>query len=313
MADTNHQWITVESSDLGVESQVWATNGVATQELSTAKSTYQWPTAVMIRILIVDDQKSIRERLKYILEPEPDFEIVGMVNNGYDAIEQVKLLEPDVVLMDMEMPDIDGVLATKIIASSELSKKVRVLVLSSHNSNEYVARSIHAGAKGYLLKGATPEEIQDAVRFVHRGYTQIAPGLFEQFIPELPPKSSGATLNQIRPIPTELDVTGLSGLTITGFKIQRRASDSSMLVPEASEMLVDVAPTRIGSKSSSWVQVAAGMLLAVGSIGAIYLVRQGDHHSRASQQIARDSFYWQNRSPTEQQNQCYYSRFCARG
>jgi hemolysin D len=279
MADTSHQWIAVESIGLGIDSQVSAMNSASTQELNQeltdAKSTYQWPAAVMIRILIVDDQKSIRERLKYILGPEPDFEIVGMVDNGYDAIEQVKLLEPDVVLMDMEMPDIDGVLATKIIASSELGKKVRVLVLSSHNSNEYVARSIHAGAKGYLLKGATSEEIQDAVRFVHRGYTQIAPGLFEQFIPELPPKSSGSPPSQLRPIPTELDVTGLSGLTITGFKIQRRAVDSSMLAPEASEMLVEVTPTRIGSKSTGWVQVAAGIALAVGSIGSIYLVRQG--------------------------------------
>lgn len=291
MADTNHQWITVESADLGIDSQISVMNGASRQELDLqelnqertgAKSTYQWPAAVMIRILIVDDQKSIRERLKYILEPEPDFEIVGMVDNGYDAIEQVKLLEPDVVLMDMEMPDIDGVLATKIIVSSELGKKVRVLVLSSHNSNEYVARSIHAGAKGYLLKGATSEEIQDAVRFVHRGYTQIAPGLFEQFIPELPPKSSGAPLSQPRPIPTELDVTGLSGLTITGFKIQRRAANSSMLAPEASEMLVDVAPTRIGSQSASWVQVAAGIALAVGSIGSIYLVRQGLQQPQAA-------------------------------
>jgi hemolysin D len=287
MADTNHQWITVESADLGNDSQVSAMNGASTQELNQeltgAKSTYQWPAAVMIRILIVDDQKSIRERLKFILEPEPDFEIVGMVDNGYDAIEQVKLLEPDVVLMDMEMPDIDGVLATKIIASSELGKKVRVLVLSSHNSNEYVARSIHAGAKGYLLKGATSEEIQDAVRFVHRGYTQIAPGLFEQFIPELPPKSSGAPLSQPRPIPTELDVTGLSGLTITGFKIQRRATDAAMLATEAaSDMLVEVAPTRIGNKSNSWVQVAAGIALAVGSIGSIYFVRQGLQQPQAA-------------------------------
>jgi hemolysin D len=287
MADTNHQWIAVESADLGIDSQVSAMNGASTQELNQeltgAKSSYQWPAAVMIRILIVDDQKSIRERLKFILEPELDFEIVGMVDNGYDAIEQVKLLEPDVVLMDMEMPDIDGVLATKIIASSELGKKVRVLVLSSHNSNEYVARSIHAGAKGYLLKGATSEEIQDAVRFVHRGYTQIAPGLFEQFIPELPPKSSGAPLSQPRPIPTELDVTGLSGLTITGFKIQRRATDSAMLATDAaSDMLVEVAPTRIGNKSTSWVQVAAGIALAVGSIGSIYLVRQGLQQPQAA-------------------------------
>ncbi len=276
MADTTDQSIAIQSADLDVESNATAMQGAYAQDLNAAKSNYQWPAAAMIRILIVDDQKSIRERLKFILEPEPDFEIVGMVDNGYDAIEQVKNVEPDVVLMDMEMPDIDGVLATKIIAHSELSKKVRVLVLSSHDSNEYVARSIHAGAKGYLLKGASAEEIQDAVRFVHRGYTQIAPGLFEQFIPELPAKSSGAPLSQ-RPIPTELDVTGLSGLAITGFKIQRRISDTGSLVeqPPASEMLLDVVDeTRIGSKSASWAQVVAGIALALGAIGSIYVVRQ---------------------------------------
>ena len=81
----------------------------------------------MIRILLVDDQKSIRERLKSLLETEPDFDIVGMVDNGYDAIEQVKLLLPDVVLMDMEMPDIDGVLATKIISHSSLKTKAKAV------------------------------------------------------------------------------------------------------------------------------------------------------------------------------------------
>jgi hemolysin D len=200
MADTTDESIAIQSADLGNESQASAMKGAYAHNLDAAKSNHQWPAAAMIRILIVDDQKSIRERLKFILEPEPDFEIVGMVDNGYDAIEQVKNIQPDVVLMDMEMPDIDGVLATKIIAHSDLGKKVRILVLSSHDTNEYVARSIHAGAKGYLLKGASPEEIQDAVRFVHRGYTQIAPGLFEQFIPELPVKSSEASLSQPRPI-----------------------------------------------------------------------------------------------------------------
>jgi hemolysin D len=110
----------------------------------------------MIRILLVDDQKSIREWLKSLLETEPDFEIVGMVDNGYDAIEQVKLLLPDVVLMDMEMPDIDGILATKIIADSSL--KTKVLVLTSYDSQDYVTKSIYAGAKGYILKGAPTEK-----------------------------------------------------------------------------------------------------------------------------------------------------------
>jgi hemolysin D len=137
----------------------------------------------MIRILLVDDQKSVRERLRTLLSLEPDMEVVGVVDNGYDAIEQVKGLLPDVVLMDMEMPDIDGILTTKIINHSY--PDIKVLVLSSHDSNEYVAKSIYAGAKGYLLKGATPQEIRDAIRFVYRGYMQIAPGLFEKFIPAM--------------------------------------------------------------------------------------------------------------------------------
>jgi hemolysin D len=116
----------------------------------------------MIRILLADDQKSIRERLKSLLETEADFDIVGMVDNGYDAIEQVKLLLPDVVLMDMEMPDLDGVFATKIISNSSLNTKI--LVLSSHDGDEYVAKSICAGANGYILKGAPAQEICDAVR-----------------------------------------------------------------------------------------------------------------------------------------------------
>jgi DNA-binding NarL/FixJ family response regulator/multidrug resistance efflux pump len=137
----------------------------------------------MIRILLVDDQKSVRERLRTLLSLEPDMEVVGVVDNGYDAIEQVKALLPDVVLMDMEMPDIDGILTTKIINHSY--PDIKVLVLSSHDTNEYVAKSIYAGAKGYLLKGAMPQEIRDAIRFVYRGYMQIAPGLFEKFIPAM--------------------------------------------------------------------------------------------------------------------------------
>jgi hemolysin D len=278
MADVNQSSILLPLEDLGIDSHPLPVTGAYGEELSIGKSTEPGLIQTMIRILIVDDQRSIRERLKYILESEPDFEIVGMVDNGYDAIEQVKNIVPDVVLMDMEMPDIDGVLATKIIASSELNKKVRVLVLSSHDTSEYVARSIHAGAKGYLLKGASAEEIRDAVRFVHRGYTQIAPGLFEQFIPELPVKVNRAPIANSSSSSLATDsgaASGLSGMVITGFNIQRRVSDSAALVePQPSNMLIDVVETRIGSKSASWAQVAAGMLLALGSIGSIYLIRQ---------------------------------------
>jgi hemolysin D len=249
--------------------------------------------ATMIRILIVDDQKSIRERLKYILGSEPDLDIVGSVNNGYDAIEQVKSIEPDVVLMDMEMPDIDGVLATKIIAQSELGHKVKVLVLSSHDSNDYVSRSIRAGAKGYLLKGASAHEICDAVRFVHRGYTQIAPGLFEQFIPELNGDESFARTSLLpsRSLPNELNIVGSSELFVTGFNIQRQADALPAKIPPADPglLVLDVQTTQFGNKSLSWIQVAALLLAGLGLAGFIYFVRQGLRQPLPASIIAEQS------------------------
>jgi hemolysin D len=226
----------------------------------------------MIRILLVDDQKSIRERLKSLLETEPDFDIVGMVDNGYDAIEQVKLLLPDVVLMDMEMPDIDGVLATKIISHSSL--KTKVLVLSSHDSDEYVAKSLYAGANGYILKGAPAQEICDAVRFVNRGYMQIAPGLFEKFIPNkavaglLDRKSKGTDTQPL----SRIDYPG--GLELTGInKHKSMAANSEFDQP--SELILDVTATRQSRKSIGWYQAAALVLAGLGLTFSLYLLRQG--------------------------------------
>ncbi len=226
----------------------------------------------MIRILLVDDQKSIRERLKSLLETEPDFDIVGMVDNGYDAIEQVKLLLPDVVLMDMEMPDIDGVLATKIISHSSL--KTKVLVLSSHDSDEYVAKSIYAGANGYILKGAPAQEICDAVRFVNRGYMQIAPGLFEKFVPnkavtKLLDRNSQGTDSQ--PL-IRMDYPG--GLELTGINKHKSITPNSEFDPP-SELILNVTATRQARKSIGWYQAAALVLVGLGLTFSLYLLRQG--------------------------------------
>ncbi len=232
----------------------------------------------MIRILLVDDQKSIRERLKSLLETERDFDIVGMVDNGYDAIEQVKLLLPDVVLMDMEMPDIDGILATKIIAHSSL--KTKVLVLSSYDSDEYVARSIYSGANGYILKGAPAEEIRDAIRFVNRGYMQIAPGLFEKFIPhphaaKLAEDLSGRTFKS-RPdlgnFPAGLELTGLNLV---------KPSETSSIIPSPDfdrslEPIVDIT-AQTSQRSVGWYQAVALAIAGLGLTSSLYFLRQGLH------------------------------------
>ena len=216
----------------------------------------------MIRILLVDDQKSIRVRLKSLLETEPDFDIVGMVENGYDAIEQVKLLIPDVVLMDMEMPDIDGVLATKIISHSSL--KTKILVLSSHDSDEYVADSIHAGANGYILKGAPAQEICDAVRFVNRGYIQIAPGLFENFIPDRTEVSARAWKPQTSSNRIPIDRLDYSGnLELTGINKSKPKISSLAIIPLSRSR-----------RSIGWYQTTALLLAGLGLTGSLYLFCQ---------------------------------------
>lgn len=209
----------------------------------------------MIRILLVDDQKSIRERLKSLLETEIDFEIVGMVDNGYDALEQVKLLVPDVVLMDMEMPDIDGILATKFIAQS--SPKTKVLVLSSYDSDEYVTTSIHSGANGYILKGAPASEICDAIRFVNRGYIQIAPGLFEKFVPQHSTHSSSGRFE----LPNGLELTGINSFKSTDADFDR----SSALIVNDSQ--------QYSPKPSGWYRVTAFVIVSLGLMASFYFLR----------------------------------------
>ena len=129
-----------------------------------------------IRVLIVDDQKMIREGLKALIKAEDDIEIVGVAENGKQAIEQVESLNPDVVLMDMEMPGMNGMEATKAICQK--TSPAKVLVLSTYDTQEYVSRSLSAGAMGYLLKGTPAQELTDAIRSIHRGYAQIGPGVY---------------------------------------------------------------------------------------------------------------------------------------
>jgi hemolysin D len=136
-----------------------------------------------IRILIVDDQKMIREGLKALIQTEPDFEIVGISDNGEDSIKQVETSQPDIVLMDMEMPGLDGVSATKIIC--EKFPNVKILVLSTFDTQEYVARSLSSGAMGYLLKGTPAKELTNAIRSVYLGYAQIGPGIYQN-LPLIP-------------------------------------------------------------------------------------------------------------------------------
>ncbi|MBD1846221.1 response regulator transcription factor [Cyanobacteria bacterium FACHB-63] len=132
----------------------------------------------MIRVLLADDQNLIREGLKALLEQEPDLQVVADVDNGYDAVEQTEVLQPDVVLMDLKMPKMDGITATQAI--SERCPKTRVLVLTASDDEASVRTALRVGARGYLLKDMSPDELANAVRTAHKGFTQLSPGILQK-------------------------------------------------------------------------------------------------------------------------------------
>lgn len=152
-----------------------------------------------------------------MLSLEPDLEVVGIADNGETATEQVADLQPDVVLMDVRMPVMDGREATRII--TQQFPGIKVLVLSTFDDDEYIKQSMQAGAKGYLLKDMPSEELVQAIRLVHRGYSQLGPGLIEKLISTVPdsvPIASEVVPQQLtRLTPREQDVLRLisSGTT----------------------------------------------------------------------------------------------------
>lgn len=133
-----------------------------------------------IRLLLVDDQILISQGLKSMLDLEPELQVVGIAKNGKVAVQQVAALRPDLVLMDVQMPVMDGREATRLI--SQQFPDVKVLVLSTFDDDQYIKDSIQAGAKGYLLKDMPSEELIQAIHLTYRGYTQLAPGLMQKLI-----------------------------------------------------------------------------------------------------------------------------------
>jgi DNA-binding NarL/FixJ family response regulator len=129
----------------------------------------------MIHLLLVDDQDLIRRGLRALLTTDPTLEVVGEAGNGQAALALVASLQPDVVLMDVRMPVVDGVAGTRAICQQFPTTKV--LMLTTFDDQDDVIQSLQAGASGYLLKNTPFEELTQAIHLVHKGYTQIGPGL----------------------------------------------------------------------------------------------------------------------------------------
>jgi DNA-binding NarL/FixJ family response regulator len=135
---------------------------------------------VTLGVLIADDQALMRAGFRMILEAEPDLEVVGEATNGHEAVTEAGRLRPDVVLMDVRMPEMDGIEATRRIAQAGLPS--RVLVLTTFDLDEYVYEALRAGASGFLLKDAGRERLVDAVRTVAAGDALFAPSVLARLV-----------------------------------------------------------------------------------------------------------------------------------
>ncbi len=133
-----------------------------------------------IRVLLADDESLVRAGLRAIIDAEPDLEIVGEARDGAEAVAQVRRLRPDVVCMDVRMPRVDGIAATRVLV--ERSESTRVLVLTTFENDDYVYDALAAGAYGFLLKRSAPEQVTAAIRTVHAGESLLFPDAVRRLV-----------------------------------------------------------------------------------------------------------------------------------
>ena len=176
----------------------------------------------MTRVMVVDDQAMVREGFSALLGAQPDLTVVGSAADGAEAVKEVRRLEPDVVLMDVRMPNLDGIEATRRIMASPSARPPKVLMLTTFDLDDYVYEALRAGASGFLLKDARGEELVQAVRVVAAGEGLLAPTVTRRLIAEFarrpgPDRGKPVRLKALTPRETEvlrLIAAGLSNAEI---------------------------------------------------------------------------------------------------
>ncbi|WP_371668102.1 response regulator transcription factor [Streptomyces sp. NBC_00289] len=172
-----------------------------------------------IRILLADDQALLRGTFRLLLDNEPDMEVVAEASTGREAVELARTHRVDLVLMDIRMPDLDGLAATRLIGEDEDLAGVRVLVLTTFEEDEHIFEALHAGASGFLGKGVDPADLLDAIRLVARGEALLSPTatrrLIARFLSQPVPHKGLVTgrLNTLTPREREVMTLVATGLT----------------------------------------------------------------------------------------------------
>jgi NarL family two-component system response regulator LiaR len=209
----------------------------------------------VIRVLVVDDHKVVREGMQFLLEQEPDIQVVGQCSDGREAVEAVARLLPSVVLLDLLMPGLDGLNALRQIKTD--SPSTQVVILTSHTGEEHMFNAIKAGATSYLLKTAGAREVIEAVRAAAHGESLLDASVAARILEELrsPPRQAPPPVNQLTPREAEV-------LTLVARGRSNRAIGDQLFIGE------ETVKTHISN-------ILAKLHLADRTQAAIYALRKG--------------------------------------
>jgi DNA-binding NarL/FixJ family response regulator len=209
----------------------------------------------MIRVLLVDDQALVRAGFRALIDSEDDLEVVGEASDGEEALERIGALKPDVVLMDIRMPRLDGIEATRRLAADPQLSDVRLIILTTFETDAYVFEALRAGASGFLVKDTVPAELLRAVRVVAGGEALLSPGVTRRLIAEFashrPAPRPGARLDALTE--REREVTALVAGGLSNDEIAERL----VVSPSTAKTHVSRVMGKLDARDRAQVVVAA--------------------------------------------------------
>ena len=201
-----------------------------------------------IRVVLAEDQPMVRAGFRSLLDARDDLEVVGEAATGAEALERARELRPDVVVMDIRMPEMDGLEATRRITGDQALSDTRVLVLTTFELDEYVFGALHAGASGFLLKGGEPSDLVHAIRVIAEGESLLAPSvtrrLIETYVSQPPPRAASEPRGMRELTPRELEVLGLVATGLTNKEI----AQALQLSPLTAKTHVSRILTKLGAR-----------------------------------------------------------------
>ena len=214
------------------------------------------PGSAPIKVLLADDEGLVRSGFKVLLDLEDDITVVGEATNGVEAVEQARATRPDVILMDIRMPKLDGIQATSRIVKTPGLEKVRILILTTYDTDTYVFEALQTGASGFLLKDAGPAELLHAIRVVAAGEALLAPRITRRLIAQVTAQRTAAqdAENRLAVLTErEREVLALVGQGLSNHEIGAEL----FLSPATARTHVSHAMTKLGARDRAQLVVIA--------------------------------------------------------